>query len=145
MTSYTKSASRATINNLDRVTKNISQALLKVHCHYSKDNLGPHLQNGLERLKEDNSIAISRLDKGDQVVVIDTTHYAQLAWQHLGDWKVYERLDRDPMEEMVKNFNNYLEQSLNDGIIDDEVVESLRLPSTIEIQTTSSLKHIKHP
>ena len=137
MTSYTKSASRATINTLDRITKNISQAFLKVHCRNSKDNLGPHLRNDLERLKEDNTIVISRADEGDQVVVMDTTHYTQLAWQHLRDPKVYERLHRNPTEEMVKNFNNYLEQSLTDGIINDEVVESLRLPSTTEIQTIS--------
>ena len=135
MTSYTKSASRAALNTLDRVTQTISQALLSIHCHASRDNLGPQLRKALGRLKEDNSIIISRADKGDQVVVMDTTHYTQLAWQHLRDPNVYERLDRDPTEEMTKNFNNYLEQTLKDGIINDEVAESLRLPSTIEIQT----------
>ena len=82
------------------------------------------------------------------MVVMDATHYTQLAWQHLRDPKVYERLNRDPTEEMIKTFNNYLEQSLTDGIIEDEVAESLRLPSSTEIQTiytcTLSPKHTRH-
>ena len=69
------------------------------------------------------------------MVVMDATHYAQLAWQRLRDLKAYERLDRYPTEEMVKTFNNCLEQRLTDGIIADEVVGSVRLPSSTEIQT----------
>ena len=72
MTSYTKSASRAAINNLDRVTQNISQALLEVHCRNSKDNLGHQPRRALERLKQDNTLVISWADKGDQVVVVVT-------------------------------------------------------------------------
>ena len=79
------------------------------------------------------------------MVVMDATHYTQLAWQHLRDSKVHERLDRNPTEEMVKAFNNYLEQSLADGIVGDEVVESLHLPLTTEIQTTYFIPtHTKH-
>ena len=111
--------SRAALNTLDMFTQSISQALLNVHCHASKDNLGPQLRKALGRVKEDNTIIIYRADKGDQVVEMDTTYYTQLACQHLRDPNVYERFDRDPMEEMTKNFNNYIEQSLKDGIIGD--------------------------
>ena len=54
-------------------------------------------------------IMISKADKGDTTVIMATSQYLYLAYKQLNDKEMYQRLSRDPTQEIVKQFNQPLE------------------------------------
>ena len=58
-------------------------------------------------LTTDESLVVSKANKGDVVLVLSTTRYLKLAYEHLSDKETYRLLSYDPTEE-GKKFIEYL-------------------------------------
>ena len=83
----------------------------------------------MKDLKTNDDIVVSKADKGNVCVIMDTRHYTDLAWRHLGDDNTYCRLTTDPTPDLVSKFNSYLLRCLQDGVIDKYTLEKLTLDS----------------
>ena len=78
-----------------------------------KPNLSRGLWGALKGLRENRETVVSKADKGDVCIIMDTKHYTDLAWTHLGDKNTYCRLIRDPTPDLIYEFNTYLQQCLH--------------------------------
>ena len=77
-----------------------------------KNNLPPAECRALQRLVKNRDLVISKADKGDATVVMDVSHYLELAYKHLGDATTYQVLSTDSTNELAERFNSYLEDCL---------------------------------
>ena len=66
--------------------------LVQASPNLSKDEL-----KALRQLVKDDNLIISKANKGDVVVVLSTAAYLELAYEHLGDRKIYQHLQNDAM------------------------------------------------
>ena len=71
-------------------------------------NLPKHERKALDQLVKDKSLIISKADDGDVIVLLASTAYVELAYEHLSDNKTYQLLQHDPTEEIVTQFIEYL-------------------------------------
>ena len=82
-----------------------------------KNNLSREECRALKCLVRNRDLVISKADKGDATVVINVTHYLELAYKHLGDETTYRVLNSDPTSELAERFNSYLDECLEKKII----------------------------
>ena len=82
---------------------------------------------------KDDSLIISKADKGDLGVVLSTSAYLELVYEHLGDKNIYKLLQKDPMIEIVKQFTEYLKTCQKRGVITAH--EYYRLIPTKKVDT----------
>ena len=111
-----------------KALRDIKRAILSIEVVPPKVNFSQRLRKALTSLKEDSTIIIAKADKGDTVVVLDSTHYYDLATKHLADDGTYELLETDPSEEIVQRYHLYLKRCLNDKILDDYQYRCLSVP-----------------
>ena len=79
--------------------------------------LSRHERKALNQLIKDKSLIISKADKGDAVVLLVSTAYIELAYEHLRDNETYQLLQHDPTEEMITQFIEYLRSCREKGVI----------------------------
>ena len=93
-------------NVVDNVHTNIYNRLKSIRAKHTSDNLPTHLVFALKSLRADKSIVhvISKANKGDKIVIMDSTHYTKFVWDHLSDKNtyMYKTLERDPTTEIVE-------------------------------------------
>ena len=68
-------------------------------------------------LKKNEDIVITKADKGDTTVIMDTSHLIELVHKHLNDTNTYQLLKSDPTLEIVTRFNHYIQDCLTRGVI----------------------------
>ena len=100
--------SKGSLSVMQGVCTSIKDQFAHVKPHYVPPNLSPCLYNALKSIKEDESIIISKADKGNVNVIMDVEQYLSLSHQHLSDGKVYKVLKHDPTPEIIACFNAYL-------------------------------------
>ena len=96
---------------MHRVLSYILETISSIEVVPPKLNFPQRLNRALMSLKEDSTIIIAKADKGDTVVVMDSSHYYGLAAKHLADAQTYELLETDPSEEIVRRYHQYLKDS----------------------------------
>ena len=84
------------------------------------------------------NIVVSQADKGDAAVVMNTSDYTRMAWQHLADGETYTPLSEDPTPTIVDKFNAYLRHCRDDRVIDPGLHDQLRLANDTVAQTIST-------
>ena len=109
-------------------------------------NLSKAEKKALRDLIKNQDLVISKADKGDTTVIMSTAQYLELACKHLYDSNTYRLLNSDPTQDIVNQFNLYLESCLEKGVINKAQYERLRLPLGIDTQTIYFLPKIhKNP
>ena len=93
-----------------------------------RSNLSKREQQALRKLIKDDSLVISKADKGDVVVVLSTSQYLDLAHEHLSDNSTYQLLQNDPTQEIVTQFIEYLTTCKEQGVITEHEYHRL-IPS----------------
>ena len=79
-------------------------------------------------------IIITKANKGDTIVVMNTSHYVELAHQHLSDLNTYQLLTEDPTQEAATRFNQYILDSKQRGVVSQWEIEKLYLPENTSTQ-----------
>ena len=69
------------------------------------DYLPRRFHHALNDLKRNNSIRISKADKGGKIVIMDFSEYTTKMYSMLSDKLVYKKLKADPLKNMKSNFN----------------------------------------
>ena len=105
-------------------------------------NLPRAERKALRNLIRNPDLIISKADKGDSTVVMSTEQYLELACKHLYDGNTYQLLKSDPTQDIVRQFNSYIEECLEKGVIDRVQHERLLLPEGIDTQTIYFLPKI---
>ena len=108
-------------NRAERILKSTLKAIeydLK-HCHAVPipPNISSEQRACLQQLSEDQRLIISPADKGDKIVVLNTSQYLDLAYSHLNDNSTYQLLQTDPTQEIARQYNDYLLRCKNEGVI----------------------------
>ena len=80
------------------------------------------------------SIRLAKADKGDCLVILDASHYLQLAYQYLDDPTTYECLSSDPTQHLADDLVALLRQLLAAGVIDQVMFEFLCLVTPTRMQ-----------
>ena len=132
---YTCGVPPASAQVLSSVCSGIEENLARVRVLSSESNLPLHLRKALSNLKGNRDLVISKADKGDAVVLMDTSHYVDLAWKHLSDQDTYSLLAKDPTSDIVCRFNAYLRKCREDRAIDAWTHDCLKLPQDTTVQT----------
>ena len=97
-------------------------------------NLSDEERTALSNLKKNKCIIITKADKGDTVVVMDTTQYTGLAYGHLNDPQTYTRLTGDPTPGIAKGFRKFIHNLYTVGVIDETTLRFLQPPSDVRTQ-----------
>ena len=71
-------------------------------------NVSRKEREALYALRKNENIVITKTDKGDATIIINTSHLISLVYKHLADQKTYQLLEIDPTPEVVTTFNRYL-------------------------------------
>ena len=74
------------------------------------DYLPRRFHHALNDLKRNNSIRISKADKGGKIVIMDFSEYTTKMYSMLSDKSVYKKLKVDPLKNMQSNFNFKLKE-----------------------------------
>ena len=120
---------------IDCSFKAISYDLDRLRILQPIQNLSKAERKALYRLKKNKDIIITKIDKGDTTVVMDTSHHVELAQQHLSDPNTYQLLTEDPTQEVVTRFNQYILNCKQRGVISQWEFEKLYLPENTSTQT----------
>ena len=120
-----------------RILKNTMIKIRSDLYRCSTVQCGPNLSTGerqaLCQLAKDDSLVISKSDKGDLVVILSTTRYLELAFEHLSDRKTYQLIQNDPTEQIVTQFTEYLKTCKDRGVITTQ--EYYKLAPTKKVDT----------
>ena len=77
---------------------------------------------------------------------MDVDHYYGLVMKHLADSSTYELLETDPSEQIVSNYNNFLDRCVKDKVLDKYQYRTLCIQDNYQMQTIYFLPKIhKHP
>lgn len=117
------------------VCDNIVTQLRDLQPKRTVPNLPVRLTRALRKLRSCRDIVISQADKGDATVILDTSRYTSMAWQHLADGETYSLLTEDPTPAIVEKFNNYLRRCRDDRVIDPGLHDRLKLDDNTAAQT----------
>ena len=79
-------------NTLNSIKCNSSTCTI-LHLNLNLPNVE---KSALQNLIKDENLIIAKADKGDSVVLLPTTEYLKLAYEHLNDRKTYILLQKDP-------------------------------------------------
>jgi hypothetical protein len=96
-------------NNLD-VTKGF--LLSDIFKNLNRNNLPGRLQAALFELKNNKDIIVTRSDKGNSVVVMNTTDYVSKLNNLLSDDSTYSQLTKNPLKIWQQNYNKMLKNIL---------------------------------
>ena len=80
-------------------------------------NISKGERKALRQLMQDEGLVISKADKGDVVMVLSTSTYLALAYEHLNDRETYKLLNNNPTQEIVSQFIEYLKTCKERGVI----------------------------
>ena len=116
--------------------------LSKLETLQPKPNLSKAERRALRDLKRNENIVITKADKGDTMVIMDTSHLIELAHKHLSDINTYRLLKEDPTSEVVARFNRYIQDCLRRGVISQREHDKLHLPDNMTTQTMYFLPKI---
>lgn len=81
-------------------------------------NVTPEEVAALRALLLNPAVRITKADKGDSFVLLDTDQYLELAYGHLDDPATYARLPSDPTQDIVAELLALLHRLLSAGVID---------------------------
>lgn len=96
-------------------------------------NLSRGERKALRQLLRDENLVISKADKGDVAVVLSTSAYLELAYEHLSDRQTYKLLQNNPTEEIISQFIEYLKTCKERGVITAQ--EYYKLTPTKKVDT----------
>ena len=113
--------------HLDSVCTSIEGDLTRLRLTPHIPNLPSHLRTALRSLRSDPRLVVTKVNKGDVVVLLDAPRYMELAWRHLNDSQTYTLLSEDPTQSIVSNFNRYLKHCLTNKVINTGVFDRVRL------------------
>ena len=99
-----------------------------------KANLTRKERQALRSLKRNKDIIITKADKGDTTVVMNTSCLIALAHKHLADQSTYQLLKEDPTQEVRSRFNQYLIMCRDKGSISQRQLTELKLPQDTSTQ-----------
>ena len=116
--------------------------LSKAEILQPEPNLTKAERLALRDLKKNKDIVITKADKGDTTVIMDTSHLIELAHKHLNDTNTYQLLKSDPTPEIVTRFNRYIQDCLIRGVITQREHDRLHLPEDTSTQTMYFLPKI---
>ena len=143
---YGASLSKQPHSLVSDVCDDIVEHLCTTSSRKIKSNLPNHLRRALSNLRDNKDIIVTKADKGDVCVVMDVDHYLRLAWAHLSDGNTYNVLENDPTQHIVSTFNTYIQQCLQDGVIDKHTFTCLTLPAHTSTQIMYFLPKVhKYP
>ena len=97
-------------------------------------NLSSKEKKSLHSLIKDKKIIISPADKGDTTVVMSTSQYLRLAYNHLNDNKTYQLLNKDPTKEVAQQYTLYLQTCKEEGLISADLHDKLTPPEDVHTQ-----------
>ena len=134
--------SRSTVGKMPiRASRLLKQAVTSIQYDFSSlstarvtANLTKVERSPLKKFVKNENLVICKADKGDITVIMATLQYLDLA-KHLGDEGTYKPLETDPTQEIVKQFNSYLDTCLGKGMITKSQHVKLYLKSKVDIQT----------
>uniref|UniRef100_A0A8C5M9U5 Reverse transcriptase domain-containing protein n=1 Tax=Leptobrachium leishanense TaxID=445787 RepID=A0A8C5M9U5_9ANUR len=92
-----------------------------------KQNLSRKEREALDELKNDNTIVIKPADKGGGIVIQTTERYEKESLRILNDPSTYQKLNKDPIEEIKNRFYKYLDEGHEAGIINDKEYHYLKV------------------
>ena len=127
---------------LSHVCNRIEQELHRLRLRRTDPNLLTRLRKALKDIGENADIVVTKADKGDAIVLMDASHYTDLAWSHLREDNTYQLLSANPTSSIVKNFNKYLRCCREDRVIDPGLQNRLRLPDDTTAQTIYYLSKV---
>ena len=78
------------------------------------DNFPEKFHRALVNLRKNNSIIISRADKGNKIVIMNTHQYNSKCINLLNDTNTYQTLTNNPHKQSQQTFNNSLQQILKE-------------------------------
>ncbi|CAJ0929694.1 unnamed protein product [Ranitomeya imitator] len=96
----------------------IGQGLLSV-----RRNCTPLEKRALDSLKNNKSITIKPADKGGAIVVMDSSYYTSIVYQHLNDKDTYLPVDRDPTPEISLKIQQLIKLYKDQNVIDSKLGE----------------------
>ena len=133
-------------NTLNNVLLDIINNIQSVQTLPPLPNFPQRLKNALKSLREDQDIIIAKADKGDTVVIMDSTQYYSLACKHLSDSSTYELLETDPSLQIVADYHHFLDRCLKDKVLDRIQYQRLLIPDDYRLPIMYFLPKIhKHP
>ena len=68
-------------------------------------NISLDIRQAIEELRRDKSIIIREADKGSCIVIMNTSQYIEVGYQHLSDRTIYHQLDHDRTLEVAHKSN----------------------------------------
>ena len=123
-----------------------SELSLSIQSH--RNNLFLAEYRALKSLVRNKDLVISKAGKGDPTVVMDATlvmnasHYLELAYKYLGDESTYQVLSANSTSELAERFNSHVDNCLRKKIIMNIQGKILRLPADIDTQAIYFLPKI---
>lgn len=126
----------------DNICDAIEGELNRIRPAPTESNIPPRLRRALKELQDNKDIIVTSADKGDVVVIMNVSHYTDLAWKHLSDSSTYLPLSEDPTPTIVAEFNAYLRRCREDRVIDAGLYDRLKLPDDTAVQTMYFLPKI---
>ena len=94
-------------------------------------NLSPSERKALRELKCNKDLIINKADKGSTIVVQNKADYILDALQHLNDPNTYRVLDGDPTSNICHDISVLLQDFLNKGLLDKEMVALCTPPKKV--------------
>ena len=112
------------IKNLDDSDKDLVRAEV---CNITKSfnnctiksNITPEESKAIATLKKDKSIVVSKADKGNCTVILDTQDYNNKMFNLLSDTGTYKEIKKDPTKKIERCINSKLLSLKRQGKIDD--------------------------
>lgn len=105
-------------------------------------NLSPKEMQALQQLKHNQDIVIKNADKGNGIVIENTTDYKLNGLRHLQNKNIYQELEADPTQVIAQEINNSIESLHEAGYIDDTTKEFLTLHLPVRSQRIYFLKKL---
>ena len=120
---------------------------LDIAPSYRRFNLPKSERQAIKTLADNDKITIKPADKGEKIVIQDTTDYIKECERQLEDTTYYKRLYTDPTAELNSIFKNKLEQGIKDGNISTEEFEVLynRDPRISNFYTLPKIHNTNNP
>ena len=142
LSKYTGNMSKRSSRLLQCCLKSIQYEFQNVSLVQPRHNLDRSESRSLNLLAKNKSLVVSKADKGDTTVIMNSLQYLDLAYKHLSDKETYQLLSEDPTQQIVARFNKYLEHCLEKRVIDTKQFNELYLPPDTDTQTIYFLPKI---
>ena len=113
-------------NQLD-IIRGIVYCASKFNC---ENNFPLRYKKCLSQLKKDSDIHVTKADKSNSIVILDKDDYISRMSTLLEDNVTYKKLNKNPLSDVIKNFNKAIKTILKDHkeILNKVLVNSPSLP-----------------